>query len=56
MAVQLYRVVETKVTSKGQEQVDIGCTWKPEKRAKEEMKAMKLQNSSRWLSIQKQGK
>lgn len=55
MATQLYRVVETKVTGKGQIQEDIGCDWKPEKKAKEEMKAMKLKQPHRWLSIQKQG-
>ena len=56
MAAQMYRVVETKVTKEGQVQIDIGCLWKPEKKAKEEMRALKLQNSGRWLSIQKQGK
>ncbi len=53
MAQQLYRVVETTQQGSAQVQADIGCDWKPEKAAKDELRAMKLRDPKRWLSIQK---
>lgn len=53
-AAQMYRVVETKMTKNGQVQVDIGCTWKPERKAKDELRDMQKRQPSTWFSIQKQ--
>lgn len=52
-AAQMYRVVETAMTKDGQVQQDIGCEWRPERKAKDELRAMKIKHPNRWLSIQK---
>lgn len=53
MAQQLYRVVESTQQGSSQVQLDIGLAWKPEKAAKDELRAMKIREPNRWLSIQK---
>ncbi len=53
MSQRNYRVVESSYEGSGQIQRDIGCEWKTERAAKEELKAMKLKQPDRWLSIQK---
>lgn len=53
-AAPLYRVVESECVGKTTTQKDIGCEWKPERKAKDELREMKLKQPHRWLSIQKQ--
>lgn len=48
-----YRVVESSYEGSGQIQRDIGCEWKTEKAAKDELRAMKLKQPNLWFSIQK---
>lgn len=53
MSQKNYRVVESSYEGSGQIQRDIGCEWRTERAAKEELKAMKLKQPNLWLSIQK---
>jgi hypothetical protein len=51
---QMYRVVETAIVGTERVERDLGFGWKPERAAKDEMRKLKQQNSTRWLSLQKQ--
>lgn len=53
---QLYRVVESRWVGGQRVEKDIGCGWKPERRAKEEMKALQLKSSVVTYSIQRKEK
>lgn len=53
MAQQMYRVVEAVFEGRSRIERDIGCTWKPEKAAKAELKTMQLKAPKKLLSIQK---
>jgi hypothetical protein len=53
MAQQLYRVVEASWDASGRVETDIGCTWKPERAAKEEARQLKLKDPARLFSVQK---
>lgn len=49
---KMYRVVEASWVGSGRVEKDIGCKWKSERLAKEEMKQMNIKNPGRTYSIQ----
>lgn len=56
MAQQLYRVVETMWVGGNRVEKDIGCDWKTESRAKDELRTLNERhgnNGSRLFSLQK---
>ncbi|MGF6281874.1 hypothetical protein ABH908_000093 [Pseudomonas frederiksbergensis] len=50
---QMYRVVETSIVGSERVERDIGSEWKAERAAKDELRKLKQQNNTRWLSLQK---
>ncbi len=54
MAQKLYRVVETRWVGGNRVESDLGCAWKPEAKAREEMKVLARKFPSRLFSLQKQ--
>ncbi len=59
MAQQLYRVVETMWVGGDRVEKDIGCEWKAEARAKDELRGLTERhgnNGSRLFSLQKKPK
>lgn len=52
MAQKLYKVVVTNWTHDGRTCKDIGCKYKPEKAAKDEMKALSQKDPTRLYSIE----
>lgn len=52
MAVKTYRVVEVAQVGAERRETVLDPAWKREKVAKEELRALKLKNSNRWLSLQ----
>ena len=53
MAQQMYRVVETSWKANGRVESDIGCEWKPEKKAKDELRVLTQAHPGRQYSLQK---
>ena len=51
---KLYRVVETRWVGGNRVESDLGCAWKPEAKAREEMKVLARKFPSRLFSLQKQ--
>ncbi len=56
MSQQRYKVVETTWGKSGRVEKDIGSTWKPEKAAKDELRALQLKHSGRLFSLKKESK
>lgn len=54
MAQKLYRVVETVWKASGRAAVDIGSVWKPERAARDEMKALAAKHPGKLYSLQSQ--
>lgn len=50
-----YRVVESSWLGSGRIEIDIGCEWKPEKKAKEELRELTLKHPGKTFSLQKTG-
>lgn len=54
MAQKLYRVVEARWVGGDRVESDLGCAWKPEAKAREELNAFARKFPSRLFSLQKQ--